>query len=295
MYKNIAEIPNNIKTKVYLDYCSREEIDTIMNKRDLLRSEVLSILQEKRILKKTLMPFIGYSVNEKDLIIISDTHIGSNKANIDYIKYVYDYAHQNNIHNIIHGGDLIESNFIKDKVIEEYKKLGEQLDYCSEVYPKVEGIKTHVLLGNHDYDAILNLLGSYKEFNGHFDKRKDINILGLQKAYIKWFDNLIGVRHLVKGYDIPVRFMADITFAGHFHRYYKNFGYGNDFDIPTLSDDTHSTLAIYDPGFLVLRKVGQTAKIFYYTLDKKGGNINLTNYGKVYEDNLTKKRTRKIK
>lgn len=96
--------------------------------------------------------------NPNDILfgVVSDTHFGSKSCEMEKLNYFYDYCKSKNIKTILHAGDLVDG--IKVYKGQEYEQtyygFQSQCDSVIKNYPKIEGIKTYAILGNHDYSFI---------------------------------------------------------------------------------------------------------------------------------------------
>ena len=226
--------------KLYEEGCSLKEISEITGLSYYETLFLLRHLVEQLEIEKLVS---CETIQDSELLIISDTHLGSIYENIDYIKEVYQYAKKNHIQTILHGGDFIQSTIsnVKQELLDEKK----QLEYAIKVYPYQEDIKNYILLGNHDYNTL-------KKGEVYFDilkEREDFVFLGFKRAYLTWQNKLISVCHQTKKYLLPIPSVDNfLNLKGHSHRlsHHKE----KSVDIPTLSDDIffHKKAR---PGFLV--------------------------------------------
>ena len=211
---------------------------------------------------KKILPVIN--INDDKIILISDTHYGSLYENYDYIKLVYEFADNNSINHIIHGGDFIQGTYapLNNKKLNIYEQL---IDTLSK-YPNETSIQNYILLGNHDYLLIRKSIDiAFKIFS----LRKDIKILGLKQAYINWKKYLISINHRVPKIDIHIpRVETQIKFYGHRHEFnYKN-GYKKVF-LPSLSDDIKYYGNIVYPGFIIAELTDSITFKFYPIINNK--------------------------
>jgi predicted phosphodiesterase len=86
------------------------------------------------------------------LCLISDTHLCSNYDRIDILNYIYEKADSRGIKHILHSGDFTDGRSSRPEHIYELKEVSYdgQVDYCVDKYPRVEGITTYAIQGNHD-------------------------------------------------------------------------------------------------------------------------------------------------
>jgi predicted phosphodiesterase len=86
--------------------------------------------------------------------VVSDTQLCSQKQQLTFLNQVYDKFQREGIDTVLHAGDLVDGD---GRVYpgQEYDLFAHgfdrQLDYATEMYPRREGIKTHVISGNHDW------------------------------------------------------------------------------------------------------------------------------------------------
>ena len=104
-------------------------------------NEIISILSASDIHHIKLCQF---SLTDKKVMLISDTHYGSVYDNINYAYYAFDFAKANNIKTILHGGDILEGS-VRAKV--GYGSE-EQAEYFIKNYPHDKDIVTSAILGN---------------------------------------------------------------------------------------------------------------------------------------------------
>lgn len=90
---------------------------------------------------------------------IGDTHLCSKHQQITFLNDLYNIYKEAGIDTVYHAGDLAEGYYKnRPEHIYEIFKVGadEQADYIIENYPRVEGITTKFITGNHDHTHIKN-------------------------------------------------------------------------------------------------------------------------------------------
>lgn len=93
------------------------------------------------------------SSEEKEFLLIADTHIGNDKIhNFKLINDIYDYTLKKGIKNIFHLGDIFDGINCNDSEKDKRLKLEKQLELFMKYYPNLEPseVRTIALLGNHD-------------------------------------------------------------------------------------------------------------------------------------------------
>lgn len=100
---------------------------------------------------------LGWYDGEKvELGLISDTHLGSKYQQLAHLIRAYNYFKKRGIKDVLHGGDLCDGYRVYRGQEHEVFLHGAdaQVDYAVEKYPRVGGITTHIITGNHDESFI---------------------------------------------------------------------------------------------------------------------------------------------
>ena len=194
------------------------------------------------------------------VLAASDYHIGSTKENIKYIKQMYTFAVQNDIHIILNAGDLIEGIMNNTK----HKNYFEHIEYLLETLPKEQNLLTLITLGNHDESLVKNTgLDLHTILN---QNREDIISLGYDVNKIGVGNEEILMSHIAKK---VCSMSSRLKITGHGHRYNFDISYGNPtLYLPTLSTDIKEGFA---PGFVdmqITMKEGYFSKssFLFYTI-----------------------------
>ncbi len=199
-------------------------------------------------------------INDKMIMLISDTHFGSKYDNILYTYRAIEFAVVQGIKSIYHGGDILHGNPGNSRAKMDCMS---QVEFFLEHYPYVKDMITRAIRGNHDYLAIKEKGRIYYDLNS----RDDIEILGSKKVFIDWDGMKIGLQHNIEKYKIGfsgIDFHEDFNFKGHSH-YFKirELEYQYHTHIPALCDDPTYLLAkkneiddptVFRPGFLIAEK-----------------------------------------
>lgn len=255
MIKSLDEIEPIIIEKVIKDYeKSAMPVNNLSGKYSLERNVVLAILGNQ--VKTKELPN-GY-IKGDTFIAIGDTHIGSELEKIIYLDYVYNFATKNNIKDIVHTGDLIQSTM--RPVQQRYVKDSVQIEHLIHDYPYDETIKNHILFGNHDFHT-LNKNDHYYRI---ISSRKDFNLIGFKRAYLKWQKYLICVDHQTPKYHINIPNRNPLLrIIGHSHSFH--IGEPNNFYTPPLClDQKYYPNQMPYPGFLVFHKSDDKAQVSLY-------------------------------
>lgn len=254
-------------------------VESNLNKKNFLvhlRSLLNYGLNENR--KKEVIQFLNKEVNSYNIecnevyhfIAISDTHFGHQKDRIDLIDNVYEYAVRNNISDIIHTGDFLEGIYLGRP--SKHKDIISQAIYVNNKYPMHKGINNRILLGNHDYSALIN-------HNFEIDKffeRSDFIFLDYGISDLIVNKEIIKLRHRIKKYDISSGLKARIHLHGHSHTFKMDYSNKLVVNVPTISDVSSSALE-QQKGFLDIeitfnKEEAEIINIKYISLDRSKKN-----------------------
>ena len=116
--------------------------------------------------------------------IIGDTQLGSKYAQISHLKSFYELCASEGIKDVYHTGDVTDG--LKMRSGHEYElyktSADDMVQDVIENYPRIEGITTHFITGNHDA-SIYKQVG-YDIGNTITEKRPDMKYLGRDCALI---------------------------------------------------------------------------------------------------------------
>ena len=163
-------------------------------------------------------------------LAIADNHIGHAKENSKYLDMMYDYCVLNNIHFVLHCGDLLHGS-------KQCKRtLDEQINFLLNEYPSCKKITTFYAFGNHEEDFLNGLGVDLKQIIEN--DRDDIIPLGYGEKSIR-IENISD--ELVICHDGSFTKPYGIHLAGHSHRYkFVADEYVPLINVPTLSDFLHT-------------------------------------------------------
>lgn len=128
--------------------------------------------------------------------LMGDTQFGSKYAQITYLHKYYEKIAEAGISNVYHTGDITDG--LKMRMGHEYElyevSADEMVADVVKNYPKIEGIKTHFITGNHDA-AIFKQCGYDIGYAIEKD-RPDMNYLGRDCAIVNLTPNCtLELRH----------------------------------------------------------------------------------------------------
>ena len=118
--------------------------------------------------------------------VIADTHLGSTTDTPTKLRKMYRIFKKEKIKQVFHAGDIVDGENVyrghgRNLKIHGYEG---QASYAVENYPKVNGIKTYVIAGNHDMSFYKNSGADIVKYIS--DHRKDIEYCGIY--YVRFLD-----------------------------------------------------------------------------------------------------------
>ena len=123
--------------------------------------------------------------------VLTDTHIGSKYWQPTFLKECYENMEANGITDVYHAGDI--SDGLKMRPGHEYElyeiTADDMVNDIVKNYPKIDGITTHFITGNHDASIYKHI--GYDIGLSIADKRKDMDYLGRDSARVYLTPNCI--------------------------------------------------------------------------------------------------------
>lgn len=201
-------------------------------------------------------------INDNKALVIADTHVGAYTEDMKLVAAAYNYAYKNNINNVIHLGDLVQSTLDEPNIKE--KDMDKQIASAKDIFDYTPGINTHVLLGNHDYYLPLE---KYEYLKQLLINLKNTIYLGRRYSYITLCDNdPIRLEHEIPCCcaELMPNLPVNLTLEGHHHQYaFEKYNKKNNIYVPQLS-------GIYSlPGFFALETTGNEFVIKNMGIDTK--------------------------
>jgi predicted phosphodiesterase len=132
--------------------------------------------------------------------IVADSHLCSCYQQLTFLNDFYHTCHEEKITDILHAGDMMEGNgkLYLGQIYEMFLHGGDAIiDYTIKNYPKIEGITTHAIMGNHEYSWFKS--EGIDMMKRVADKRPDIKYLGIFGAYINFGNIKIHLFHGIGG------------------------------------------------------------------------------------------------
>lgn len=172
--------------------------------------------------------------------LMGDTQFGSKYAQISYLRDFYELCRKRDIHDVYHTGDITDG--LKMRPGHEYELYEISADEMKtdvlKNYPKLEGIATHFITGNHDASIYKHV--GYDIGKAIANEREDLDYLGRDCAVVNLTPNCtLELRHPWDGtayalsYKIQKMIEAmesdskpNILAVGHYHKaeylFYRN-------------------------------------------------------------------------
>lgn len=114
---------------------------------------------ERESNKDNRYQFYTDEANEFKFVAISDTRLGSKYQQLTILNDIYLKAYEMGYKNVILCGNISEGLFKVDNVYSDTNFLAdtlEQVDYITQYYPYVEGMKTYFITGTRDEKHLKN-------------------------------------------------------------------------------------------------------------------------------------------
>jgi hypothetical protein len=121
--------------------------------------------------------------------LLGDTQINSKYTQITHLHTAYDTYKREGIDTVYHTGDIDEGEQMRPGHQYECYTQGAD-DHVSEivkVYPKIDGITTHFITGNHDHSLIKR--AGYDIGRPIANERPDMKYIGQSSAFVKLTPN----------------------------------------------------------------------------------------------------------
>ena len=237
-----SDIMNILKSHKTISIYELADIADISPKR--ARAEIAKLIEDGKKISITedriefIPPESGKTLSidpeEREFIkfgLIADTHIGSKYQQISALKDFYEQCARRGIQKIFHAGDWVAGkNIYRGQEYDIFlHSLKEQREYLVEKYPKIDGIETIGIRGNHDEawtiisgDSIMDLVAL---------RRPDIKIIGEYQAFVEWAGFKFSLHHPDGGQAYAISYklqklvesftaenLPDFLSMGHFHQ-----------------------------------------------------------------------------
>lgn len=176
--------------------------------------------------------------------VISDTHFGSTHEALEALESLYDDYVARGIEQVFHGGDLVDGENVYRGHKRYLKEHGyeAQANWTKEMYPEREGIKTHIISGNHDLSFYLQSGADIAKYICAY--RDDLDYAGMYYArYVDdemkldvlhpsgggYYSKSYGIQKWIRNNEMPETY-PDVMVFGHWHQH----GYFSDHGIECI-------------------------------------------------------------
>lgn len=121
--------------------------------------------------------------------VVSDTHLGSRYQQLTHLHTFYSLCKKRGIDTVFHAGDLVDGfGVYRGQEFEIFVHGADaQTEYAASNYPKLKGVKTILLSGNHD-QSFMKTAG-YNVAKAVAQAREDITYVGDDLAFVN-IDNI---------------------------------------------------------------------------------------------------------
>lgn len=180
--KNVDTIAEELGIERYEVYGMVQELINQGYLYDIVDGEIVKLKKPKQ---SNDVYQVSADLEHLKLLLISDTHLCSKYDRLDILRYLYTRADEEHVNFVLHSGDFTDGRSSRPEHVYELKELSYegQIQYCVENYPKVDGLQTYVISGNHD-DWWYKSNGS-EIVRSIANQRDDIVYLGSDAADLK--------------------------------------------------------------------------------------------------------------
>lgn len=212
--------------------------------------------------------------------LIGDTQFGSKYAQITYLHEFYDICAKEGVTDIYHTGDITDG--LKMRPGHEYElytiSADEMRDDVVKNYPKIDGVTTHFITGNHDASLYKHV--GYDIGQAIANQRDDLDYLGRDCALVHLTPNCtLELRHPWDGTAYAISYKPqkmieamesdskpNILAIGHYHKaeyiFYRNV---HCFQTGCFQGQTPFTrgkgISVHLGGWIITIKVGKDGYI----------------------------------
>lgn len=147
--KSVEEIAEDLGIERYQVYGLVQELINQGCLYDIVDGEIIKLKQPKQ---NNDVYTLNNDLDHVRLLLLSDTHLCSKYDRLDILRYLYSRAYDTKTNYVLHSGDFTDGKSNRPEHVYELKELSYdgQVDYCVENYPKVDGLQTYIIGGNHD-------------------------------------------------------------------------------------------------------------------------------------------------
>lgn len=87
--------------------------------------------------------------------VVSDTHLNSKHCRLDELHTAYEMLHREGIRRVWHIGDLTDGKGVYKHHLRDLERASfdDQVQFCVENFPQIDGMTTEIISGNHDLEG----------------------------------------------------------------------------------------------------------------------------------------------
>lgn len=207
---------------------NRKRIKELEKEKQRLERKIITVMEKKEASRLPLKAADYFLFG-----VVSDTQMGSLYEDLAFMKYAYDTFKQYNVADVYHVGDIMDGEkMYRGHEYEVYLHgFDAQIEHVIKKYPKIKGITTHMITGNHD-ESFRKISGLEKTIKDMLEQnREDIRVIGFREATISIGNSRLMLTHPSKGtayaisYQIQ-KFIESLTggekphilLVGHYHK-----------------------------------------------------------------------------
>ena len=161
------------------------DISKLKNKQILSEINNRGYFTVKKKLPQDVLYKISAPTHTFKVGVVSDPHVGSIYQQLTHLTHFYGECKKEGVKDVFLAGDMVEGNgrLYRGQQFEMFiNGASNQVRYAVENYPKIKGITTRVVAGNHDFSFYKE--SGYDVVSEICDKRDDLEYLGVFGAYI---------------------------------------------------------------------------------------------------------------
>ena len=159
MYKYIK---NGMSIDTYMSkfHINYKELEGLLHIWEICSKEVEIIKEnDEMVFKKNNHKKATYNKKSPEeltcteILVVSDIHFGNIHNQLHILNELYQEAYNRGIRDVLHVGDMTDGNYPNRPESPRQQFLhgfDEQVGYVVNMYPKIDGMTTHYILGSHD-------------------------------------------------------------------------------------------------------------------------------------------------
>lgn len=192
-------------SNVFPEITDKDVAHFLKTQKGLSVDSVLELLSPE---KSVINNFGDYKTHEFTVGLIADTHNNDKACALDELHDFYKQCKKAGVKHVLHSGDITAGvGVYRGQEFDlTHHGFNDQLNNLIETYPKIDGITTHVISGNHDESFTTKAGANFVESLSL--KRDDVNFLGVYAAQIVINGVTFGLQHGESGNCVQVSYKA---------------------------------------------------------------------------------------